>query len=76
MKLLKNSEVALLQHIQQSPELCSMFLVDGPGDSVVFNPRAIDVYEASAQKFLKHMLVIGHIIPGSLLQEPEYLFIL
>ena len=53
-----------------------MFLVDGLGDSVVFNLRAIDIYEASAQKFLKRMLVIGHITPGSLLREPEYLSIL
>ena len=53
-----------------------MFLVDGLGDNVVFNPRAIDVYKASAQKFLKRMLVIGHITPGLLLQKPEYLFIL
>ena len=76
MKLLKDSEVALLQHIQQSPELCSIFLVNSPGSNVVFNPRAIDVYEASAQKFLKRMLVIGHITPGPLLQEPKYLSIL
>ena len=44
-----------------------MFLVDGPGDSVVFNSRAINVYKASAQKFLKRMLIIGYIIPGPLL---------
>ena len=53
-----------------------MFLVDSPDGSVVFNLRAIDVYKASAQKFLKRMLIIGYITPGSLLQEPKYLFIL
>jgi hypothetical protein len=63
-ELLKGSEVALLQRIQQSPELRSMFLVEGRDSAIVFNPRAIDVYEAKVQDFLKRMLIFIHLTGG------------
>ncbi len=75
-ELLKGSEVVLLQCIQQSFELRSMFLVEGLDSTIVFNSRALDVYKAKVQDFLKRMLVLCHITAGQLLREPEYLSIL
>ncbi len=52
-ELLKGSEVVLLQYIQQSFELRSMFLVEGLDSTIVFNSRALDIYKAKVQDFLK-----------------------
>ncbi len=53
-----------------------MFLVEGLDSTIVFNSRAIDVYKAKVQDFLKRMLVLCYITAGQLLREPEYLSIL
>jgi hypothetical protein len=76
VELLKGSEVTLLQHIQKSSELRSMFLVDDPDGTIVLNLGTINIYEAKIQDFLKRMLVLCYITVGQPLREPEYLFIL
>ena len=53
-----------------------MFLVEGLDGTIVFNSRAIDVYEAKVQDFLKRILVLCHITAGQPLREPEVLSIL
>src|SRR5277367_687068 len=72
-ELLKGSEAALLQRIQKSPELRSLFLSQRPDGTIAFNSGAIDVYEAKVQEFLKRLLVLIHITTSQPLREPEFL---
>jgi hypothetical protein len=74
--LLKGSELVLLQHIQQSAELWALFLVEDESGAVVFNAKAIDIYEAKVQDFLKRLLILCYVTAGQPLREPEFLSIL
>ncbi len=50
-----------------------MFLTKGKDRSMVLCPKAMEIYEAYAQEFLKRVLVLCHIPPGLLLWELELL---
>lgn len=114
-ELVDGADRALLRELQESPELCQIFLKDkeedeqerrddgtgaGVGVGVGDNqhdagtkgqrgeeggrgekkgkelcPRAIGIYEAHVQQFLKHLAVLIHISPGPPLRVPELLSI-
>ncbi|KAM7210245.1 hypothetical protein V8F06_014373 [Rhypophila decipiens] len=76
--IIGTSGVALLQRIQTNPKLRSIFIVEaGHGDSerASLSTTAIAIYEASAQEFLRRLLVLCHITSGQPLREPELLSI-
>ena len=50
-----------------------MFLIEGPSGSFTLDQKAIDIYEAQAQEFLKRLLVLIHITASQALREPELL---
>ena len=62
-----------MQQIQRSLELRELFFRNSASGAVTFNPKAVDLYEARAQDFLKRMLVLVHITAGQPLREPEIL---
>ena len=71
-----SSEVALLRRIRTNPELRSMFIVeagDSESECASLSTEAIAIYEASAQEFLRRLLVLCHITSGQPLREPELL---
>lgn len=72
-ELVHGTETALLQQIQRSLELRELFFRNSASGAVTFNPKAVDLYEARAQDFLKRMLVLVHITAGQPLREPEIL---
>ena len=72
-KFLKDAELALFWHIQANAELRAMFLTSSENGSRILCPKAMDIYEANAQEFLKRALVLCHIPPGQPLREPELL---
>jgi hypothetical protein len=43
---------------------------------MVLYPRAMAIYEAHTQDFLKRALVLYYILPGLLLREPELLLVI
>jgi DEAD/DEAH box helicase len=51
-------------------------LVEDESGAVVFNAKAIDIYEAKVQDFLKRLLILCHVTAGQPLREPEFLSIL
>ena len=53
-----------------------MFLTKGNNRSIVLYPKAIEIYKAHAQEFLKRVLVLYHILPSLLLREPELLLVI
>ena len=72
-EFLKDAELALFWHIQANAELRAMFLTSSENGSRILCPKAMDIYEANAQEFLKRALVLCHIPPGQPLREPELL---
>lgn len=64
---------ALFHCIQENAELRAMFLIEADDGSMVLSIKAMAIYEATAQEFLKRLLVLKHIPPGPLLREPELL---
>jgi hypothetical protein len=72
-EFLEGADVALLRQIQGSSELRAMFLAEAADGSVRLSPKAMALYEAQAQDFLKRLLVLCHIPPGQPLREPELL---
>ncbi|KAH8760012.1 hypothetical protein BGZ57DRAFT_770469, partial [Hyaloscypha finlandica] len=53
-----------------------IFLTKARDGSTVLCPKAIAIYEAYAQEFLKRALVLYYISPGPLLREPELLSVM
>jgi hypothetical protein len=51
-------------------------LVEDESGAVVFNAKAIDIYEAKVQDFLKRLLILCHVTAGQPLRKPEFLSIL
>jgi hypothetical protein len=51
-------------------------LVEDESGAVVFNAKAIDIYEAKVQDFLKRLLILCYVTAGQPLREPEFLSIL
>jgi Lhr-like helicase len=75
-ELLEGAELALFRRIQGNSELRAMFLTKGKDGSMVLCPKAMEIYEAHAQEFLKRVLVLCHIPPGPPLREPELLSVM
>jgi hypothetical protein len=53
-----------------------MFLTKAKDRNIVLYPRAIAIYKAHTQDFLKRVLVLCYIPPGLLLREPELLLVI
>jgi hypothetical protein len=75
-EFLEGAELALFRRIQGNAELRAMFLTKGKDGSMVLCPKAMEIYEAHAQEFLKRALVLCHIPPGPPLREPELLSVM
>ncbi|TVY12645.1 hypothetical protein LARI1_G008837, partial [Lachnellula arida] len=75
-EFLEGAKLALFRRIQGNAELRAMFLTKAQDGSMVLCPKAMEIYEAHAQEFLKRALVLCHIPPGPPLREPELLDLL
>ena len=75
-EFLAGAELALFRRIQGSAKLRAMFLTTAKDGSIVLCPKAMEIYEAYAQAFLKRSLLLCHIPPGPPLREPELLSVM
>ncbi|PQE16365.1 telomere-associated recQ-like helicase protein [Rutstroemia sp. NJR-2017a BVV2] len=75
-EFLEGTERALFRRIQGHAELRAMFLTQAADGSAVLCPKAMTIYEAHAQEFLKRVLVLCHVAPGPPLREPELLSVM
>jgi hypothetical protein len=75
-EFLDGTELALFRRIQEKAELRAMFLTTAADRSAILCPKAMAIYEAHAQDFLKRVLVLCHIPPGPPLREPELLSVI
>ena len=75
-EFLEGTELVLFRRIQGNTELRVIFLIKGKDRSIVLCPKAMEIYEAHAQEFLKRVLVLYYIPPGPLLWEPELLLVM
>ena len=75
-EFLEGAELALFRRIQGNAELRAMFLTKAEDGSMILCPKAMAIYEAHAQDFLKRALVLCHIPPGPPLREPELLSVM
>jgi hypothetical protein len=69
-ELVRDAGLALFRRIRADAELRATFFT---GDGVVLCEKAIDVYEAQAQRFLEHYVTPLHVASGQPLREPELL---
>ena len=71
---LKGTENALLKAIQQSDQLCRVFLVKNSRSSGgwAWRESAMVSYEATVQEFLKRLSVLIHISGGQPIRESEF----
>jgi hypothetical protein len=53
-----------------------MFFTKAKDGSIALCPKAIEIYKAHAQEFLRQVLMLFHISPGPPLQEPELLSVM
>jgi hypothetical protein len=72
-EFLEGAELALFRRIQGNAALRAMFLTEGKNGSMILCPKAMDIYEAHAQDFLKPVLVLFHIPGGPPLRASELL---
>ncbi|KFY83054.1 hypothetical protein V500_10195, partial [Pseudogymnoascus sp. VKM F-4518 (FW-2643)] len=75
-EFLDGAELALFRRIQGSPKLRAMFLTTAADGSVALCPKAMKIYEAHAQGFLKPVLVLAHVAPGPPLRASELLSVM
>jgi hypothetical protein len=77
-EFLEGAKLALFRRIQGNAELRAMFLTKATSKdgSMVLCPKAMEIYGAYAQEFLKRVLVLCHIPGGLLLREPELLSVI
>jgi hypothetical protein len=77
-EFLEGAKLALFRRIQGNAELRAMFLTKATSKdgSIVLCPKAMEIYEAYAQEFLKRVLVLFHIPGGPLLREPKLLSVI
>jgi hypothetical protein len=75
-EFLEGAELALFRRIQGNAELRAMFLTKAKDGSMVLCLRAMAIYEAHTQDFLKRALVLCYIPPGLPLREPELLSVM
>jgi hypothetical protein len=75
-EFLEGAELALFRRIQGNAELRAIFLTKAKDGSIVLYSKAMEIYEAHTQDFLKRVLVLYHISPSLLLREPELLSVI
>lgn len=75
-EFLEGAEFAFFRRIQGNAQLQAMFLTTAEDRSMALYLKAIAIYEAHAQEFLKRVLILFHIPPGPLLREPELLSVM
>lgn len=75
-EFLEGAKLALFRRIQGNAELRAIFLTTAKDGSIVLCPKAMAIYEAYAQDFLKRLLVLCYIPPGPLLREPKLLLVI
>ena len=75
-EFLEGAKLALFQWIQGNAELRAMFLTKAKDRSMVLCPKAMEIYKAHAQEFLKRALVLCHIPPSLPLREPKLLSVM
>ena len=73
-ELLHHSDRALLSIIEQSPQLCKLFLIERSGEQggIAWRESALASYEATVQEFFKRLAVLAHIEGGPPLREGEF----
>lgn len=74
--LLGRCESVLLRAIRRSERLKAAYLVESTGEGgtrLAWREKAIALYEASADEFLKSLAVLVHMSSGQPLREPEFL---
>jgi hypothetical protein len=64
-EFVEGAELALFRRIQENAELRAMFLTVATDGNVILCPKAMAIYEAHAQDFLKRVFV-GSATPGTL----------
>ena len=67
------ADLALLRQIRRNKDLRAMFFTKADNESMILSPQTMALYEASAQEFLKRILILCHISSGQPLREPELL---
>lgn len=72
-EFLEGAELALFRRLRGNSQLRAMFLSTTTDGSIALCPKAMAIYEAHAQEFLKRVLVLCHVTPGPPLREPELL---
>ena len=72
-EFVENAELALFQRIQANAELRAMFLTEVDNGSLILCSKAMAIYEANVQEFLRPGLVLAHLSPGPPLREPDLL---
>jgi hypothetical protein len=74
-ELVHDAELALFRRIQADAELRATFFTEGKDGDIVLCEKAMDLYEAQAQRFLELSATPIHVSPGQPLREPELLSI-
>lgn len=72
-EILEGAQHALLQRIQGSAAFSRAFVQDGRGGTKALCSKAMALYEAHAQEFLRRLVVLVHVAPGPPLRAPELL---
>jgi hypothetical protein len=73
-ELAHDAELALFRRIRADTELrATFFTTEGADGGVVLCEKAIDLYEAQAQRFLELYVIPLHVASGQPLREPELL---
>ncbi len=75
-EFLEGAELALFRRIQGNAKLRAMFLTKAKDRSIILCPKAMDIYEAHAQEFLKPVLVLCHIPGGPPVRASELLSVM
>ncbi|KAG7404059.1 putative ankyrin repeat protein [Fusarium oxysporum f. sp. rapae] len=74
-EILAGTHDALLRQIEERADLRQVFVRLGPNGGVRLCPKAIAIYEAHVQEFLKRMLALISVPSGPPLRSPELLSI-
>ena len=75
-EFLEGAELALFRRIQGNTKLRAMFLTKAKDRSIILCPKAMDIYEAHAQEFLKPVLVLCDILGGLPVRASELLSVI
>jgi hypothetical protein len=75
-EFLEGAKLVFFRQIQGNTKLRAIFLTKAKDGSMVLYPRAIAIYEAHTQDFLKRALVLCYILPSPPLREPKLLSVI